>query len=88
MPLYEYECQACGEKVEMIQKFSDPPYTICPQCGGELKKLISAPAIQFKGSGFYVNDYARGSSTAANSTAKSSETKSSDTSSSATKTDT
>lgn len=87
MPLYEYECQACRKKVEMIQRFSDPPYTICPQCGGELKKLISAPAIQFKGSGFYVNDYARGRSTTDNSTTKSSDTKSGDTSSSATKTD-
>ncbi len=59
MPLYEYQCQKCGEKLEAIQKFSDPPYTRCPQCSGDLKKLISSPAIQFKGSGFYITDYAR-----------------------------
>lgn len=57
MPLYEYKCQKCGENVESIQRVSDPPYTICPHCGGELKKLFSAPAIQFKGSGFYKTDY-------------------------------
>jgi putative FmdB family regulatory protein len=62
MPLYEYQCQKCGERVEAIQKLSDPPYTICPHCGGELKKLISSPAIQFKGSGFYITDYARAGS--------------------------
>lgn len=62
MPLYEYQCQECGESLEAIQKFSDPPYTICPQCGGALKKLVSAPAIQFKGSGFYITDYAKGNS--------------------------
>lgn len=62
MPLYEYQCQKCGEKLEDIQKLSDPPYTKCPQCGGELKKLISAPAIQFKGSGFYITDYGRAGS--------------------------
>ena len=83
MPLYEYECQQCRERVEIIQKFSDPPYSICPKCGGEMKKLFSSPAIQFKGSGFYKTDYASGSS---GSTAKSdskteskSETTSSDT---------
>ena len=58
MPLYEYQCQKCGERVEIIQKFSDPPYTHCPKCGGDMKKLISSPAIQFKGSGFYKTDYA------------------------------
>ena len=57
MPLYEYQCQACGERVEVIQKFSDPPYAHCPKCGGDMKKLMSAPAIQFKGSGFYKTDY-------------------------------
>ena len=62
MPLYEYECQSCRERVEVIQKFSDPPYTICPQCGGDLKKLISSPAIQFKGSGFYITDYGKSGS--------------------------
>lgn len=58
MPLYEYKCQKCGERVEVIQRVSDPPYTHCPKCGGEMRKLVSAPAIQFKGSGFYKTDYA------------------------------
>ena len=58
MPLYEYACQKCGERVEVIQKLSDPPYSHCPKCGGEMRKLISSPAIQFKGSGFYKTDYA------------------------------
>ena len=59
MPLYEYECQKCGERFEVIQKFSDPLLTTHETCGGELKKLLSAPAIQFKGTGWYVTDYAR-----------------------------
>jgi putative FmdB family regulatory protein len=59
MPLYEYQCLQCQEKLEAIQKFSDELHTICPRCGGELKKLISAPAFQFKGSGFHVTDYPR-----------------------------
>ena len=58
MPLYEYQCQKCGERVEIIQRVSDKPYSHCPKCGGDMKKLISAPAIQFKGSGFYKTDYA------------------------------
>ena len=62
MPLYEYQCQQCKERVEIIQKFSDPPHAHCPKCNGEMKKLISSPAIQFKGSGFYKTDYASGSS--------------------------
>ena len=57
MPLYEYQCQKCGERVEMIQRFSDPPYTHCPNCGGAMRKLISPSAIMFKGSGFYKTDY-------------------------------
>jgi putative FmdB family regulatory protein len=57
MPLYEYECNQCRERVEIIQNFSDPPYAHCPKCGGTMKKLASAPAIQFKGSGFYKTDY-------------------------------
>ena len=60
MPLYEYECQQCKERVEVIQRFSDAPSTECPQCGGPLKKLLSSPAIQFKGSGFYKTDYGSG----------------------------
>lgn len=86
MPLYEYQCKSCEERVEAIQRFSDPPYTICPTCGGELKKLISSPAIQFKGSGFYLTDYGRGSSPSSTKESKSAgETSSSSDSSSSTK---
>jgi putative FmdB family regulatory protein len=59
MPLYEYECETCGHRFEVIQKFSDPPLEACGACGGPLKKLLSSPAIQFKGSGWYITDYAR-----------------------------
>lgn len=59
MPLYEYECQSCGHRFEVIQKFSDAP-PVCPNCGGPVEKLVSSPAIQFKGSGFYLTDYGRG----------------------------
>ena len=60
MPLYEYECEACGHRFEHIQKFSDPAIEVCPNCGErKVKKLVSSPAIQFKGSGWYITDYAR-----------------------------
>jgi putative FmdB family regulatory protein len=59
MPLYEYECDACGHRFEKIQKFSDPLVEACPKCGGVVHKLMSSPAIQFKGSGFYITDYAK-----------------------------
>ena len=59
MPLYEYQCESCAHRFERIQKFSDPPIETCPQCGSAVRKLLSSPAIQFKGSGFYINDYAR-----------------------------
>ena len=59
MPLYEYQCDVCGHRFEVIQKFSDPPIDVCPKCGGPVQKLLSSPAIQFKGSGFYITDYAR-----------------------------
>ena len=60
MPLYEYECDACGAKFELIQKFADPPAETCKVCGsGPVRKLVSSPAFQFKGSGWYVTDYAR-----------------------------
>ncbi|MCL5671124.1 MAG: zinc ribbon domain-containing protein [Acidobacteria bacterium] len=62
LPLYEYRCGKCGSRIEKIQKFSDPPLTTCEACGGELTRLLSAPAIQFKGTGWYVTDYARKSS--------------------------
>lgn len=58
MPLYEYQCPQCG-RFEVIRKFSDAPLSACPTCGREIQKLPSAPAIQFKGSGWYVTDYAR-----------------------------
>jgi putative FmdB family regulatory protein len=59
MPLYEYLCDACGHRFERIQKFSDPIADVCPKCGGAVHKLMSSPAIQFKGSGFYITDYAK-----------------------------
>ena len=59
MPLYEYQCDACGRRFELIRKFSDPPVTDCPTCGGAVRKLLSSPAIQFKGTGWYITDYAR-----------------------------
>jgi putative FmdB family regulatory protein len=59
MPLYEYECDVCSHRFEKIQKFSDPLEDTCPKCGGHVHKLMSSPAIQFKGSGFYITDYAK-----------------------------
>jgi putative FmdB family regulatory protein len=59
MPLYEYQCEACGHRFEKIQKFSDAPERVCPTCGGAVRKLMSSPAIQFKGSGFYITDYVK-----------------------------
>jgi len=70
MPLYEYECERCDHRFEKIQKFSDPPVQTCPKCGGPVRKLMSSPAIQFKGSGWYITDYARKDSAAAGSTDK------------------
>ena len=68
MPLYEYECEACGHRFERIQKFSDTPLEQCPKCGGAVHKLQSAPAFQFKGSGWYITDYARKDSAAESKT--------------------
>jgi putative FmdB family regulatory protein len=60
MPLYEYECTACGHRFERIRKFSDPPVETCPNCGeAKVQKLVSSPAIQFKGTGWYITDYAK-----------------------------
>ncbi len=60
MPLYEYRCDACQHQFEVIQKFSDAPIATCPKCaGGPVEKLLSSPAIQFKGTGWYITDYAR-----------------------------
>ena len=80
MPLYEYQCESCGHRSEELQRLSDPPLTTCPKCQGPYRKLISAPAFQFKGSGWYVTDYAR--SGAKGSEAKS-ETKSAEANTSA-----
>ena len=76
MPLYEYVCGSCKKKTEVIQRVNEAPLKVCPHCGGKLKKAISAPAIQFKGSGFYITDYARGSSSGGESGGKSSGEKS------------
>ena len=59
MPLYEYQCKKCKHRFEKIQKFSDPLVKKCPECGGPVEQLLSAPAVQFKGSGWYVTDYAK-----------------------------
>jgi len=59
MPLYEYECKKCGKTFEVIQKFSDDPLKKHPDCGGKVERLLSAPGLQFKGTGWYITDYAR-----------------------------
>ena len=58
MPLYEYECTECGHRTELLQRYGDPPLDKCPECGSTVRKLFSAPAVQFKGTGWYVTDYA------------------------------
>lgn len=58
MPLFEYRCTNCGHHFEKIEKFNAEPETVCPRCGGELERPLTAPALQFKGAGWYVNDYA------------------------------
>ena len=96
MPLYEYECEVCGQRFERIHKFSDPPIAVCVHCGkSPVRKLFSSPAIQFKGSGFYITDYAKKSTSEAGSKSttegegskdsKSTETKSTETKSTETK---
>lgn len=77
MPLYEYQCDACAHRFEVIQQYKDAPIAVCPKCGGAVKKLLSSPAIQFKGTGWYITDYARKSDSA---TTKSGEAKSDSTS--------
>jgi len=71
MPLYEYKCSGCGKTFEVIQKFSDEPLKTHPECGGPVERLLSAPALQFKGSGWYVTDYARSKEGKPNGSAKS-----------------
>ena len=78
MPLYEYQCDACAHRFEVIQKYSDSPIDVCPKCGGAVKKLLSSPAIQFKGTGWYITDYARkgdSGATSSSSTESKTETK-------------
>src|SRR5581483_6779093 len=75
MPLYEYQCKKCGHRFERIQRFSDPLVKKCPECGGKVEQLLSPPAVQFKGSGWYVTDYAKKAS-AGSSSKSESETKS------------
>ena len=81
MPLYEYECATCGHRTEVIQRVGAPPIGACSECGGKMKRLLSAPAFQFKGTGWYVTDYARKDKAASEGSkvkptaAKSSETK-------------
>jgi putative FmdB family regulatory protein len=88
MPLYEYQCEACGKRFEKIQKFSDPLIDVCAVCGkGPVHKLLSSPAIQFKGSGFYITDYPKKSSSESSTKTASSES-SSDTKTSDKKTET
>lgn len=58
MPIYEYECLQCGKRTELLQRMDEAPMAACPACGGKVRKLVSAPAVQFKGSGWYVTDYA------------------------------
>jgi putative FmdB family regulatory protein len=73
MPNYEYLCQKCGHRFEEIRKFSDKHPKKCPECGGVLELVISAPAVQFKGSGWYVTDYAKKGAASASSSASSSD---------------
>ncbi len=75
MPLYEYECKKCHHRFEKIQKFSDKMVKKCPECGGPVEQMISAPAVQFKGSGWYVTDYAKKSSSQGSSGGADSESK-------------
>jgi putative FmdB family regulatory protein len=67
MPLYEYQCKKCHHRFERIQKFSDPHVKKCPDCGGPVEQVLSAPAVQFKGSGWYVTDYAKKSTSTSSS---------------------
>jgi putative FmdB family regulatory protein len=85
MPLYEYECTQCHQRTEKIQKFSDPEITICPHCGGHLERVLSAPAVSFKGGGWFADGYgnAKPKSSGASASASSNGSKSSSDSSSA-----
>jgi putative FmdB family regulatory protein len=75
MPLYEYKCDNCGEVFEVMQKFADEPLSVHEKCGGPVHRLMSTPAFQFKGSGWYVNDYGKGNNGAKKSDKDSKESK-------------
>jgi len=75
MPLYEYECKKCGHRFEKIQKYSDRMVKKCPECGGVVEQMVSAPAVQFKGSGWYVTDYAKKPSAGSSSSSSDSSNK-------------
>jgi putative FmdB family regulatory protein len=77
MPIYEYQCNACKDRHEVIQSISEAPLSQCSKCGGELRKLFSSPAIQFKGSGFYKTDYPSSSSSSGSTSKSGSSTESS-----------
>lgn len=88
MPLYEYECTECHERTEKIQKFSDPEITVCPHCSGHLERVLSAPAIAFKGGGWYADGYGNAKPKSQESKSESkSESKNSDSSSSSSASD-
>ena len=70
MPLYEYECTACHRRTEKIQKFSDPEITVCPYCNGHLERVLSAPAVSFKGGGWYADGYGNAKPKASSSEGK------------------
>ena len=88
MPIYEYQCKKCRHRFEKIQKFSDPLVKKCPECGGPVEQVLSAPAVQFKGSGWYVTDYAKSSSSASSGSNGDSATKKEDKKESKTETST
>ena len=88
MPLYEYQCDACAHRFEVIQKYSDAPIDVCPKCGGAVVKLLSSPAIQFKGSGWYITDYAKSGKTESGGTESANAAKAEAKSESETKTET
>ena len=74
MPLYEYECFLCGHRFERILRVADASHVSCPKCSGKVRRLLSAPALQFKGSGWYVTDYGRGNGDRSNALAKTEDT--------------
>jgi putative FmdB family regulatory protein len=88
MPLYEYSCHKCGQTFEVLQKFSDEPLKVHEACGGEVERLISPPAFQFKGSGWYITDYARNGNSGTSSKSNGSSDSKKDTSKTETKSET